>query len=232
MKKTFRTYLVIWAALLALFNVIAFVSPGWTGLEKYTPSFWIGYAVITVAFIGQLLCAQYAWKESNSTKLFYNVSLITLSFSGLIASFVVGGLCMLLSPLPYWVGAIVCAIVLAVNVMSVAKAKAAIDLVSEIDDRVKAQTFAIRAMTADAEGVAARAQSDSAKAACRSVYEALRYSDPVSSPALATVEAAIADKIDLLADAVKAGNDAETQTIADALLALIGDRNRKCKLLK
>ena len=101
MKKVFKYYLIAWAVLVALFNVIAFVSVGWTGQAKYTPSFWIGYAAITVAFVGQLICGHFALKDDNAKKVFYNIPLLTASYIGLISSFVVGGLCMLISPLPY-----------------------------------------------------------------------------------------------------------------------------------
>ena len=50
MKKLFKSYFAIWAVLLVLFNIIAFVSAGWTGQEKYTSSFWVGYVSITIAF--------------------------------------------------------------------------------------------------------------------------------------------------------------------------------------
>ena len=84
MKKAFRYYLIIWSVTFALFNVIAFVSVGWAGQEKYTASFWIGYVSITLAFIGQIVCAYFALKESDIKKTFYNVSLITTSYTGLI----------------------------------------------------------------------------------------------------------------------------------------------------
>jgi len=51
MTKVFKNYLIIWVVLLIIFNVVSFVSVGWTGQEKYTPSFWIGYAFITLTFI-------------------------------------------------------------------------------------------------------------------------------------------------------------------------------------
>ena len=38
MKKMFKSYFAIWAILLILFNVIAFVSVGWVNQAKYTPS--------------------------------------------------------------------------------------------------------------------------------------------------------------------------------------------------
>ena len=53
MKKAFKSYFVIWATLLVLFNIIAFISVGWEGQEKYTASFWVGYVFITLALVGQ-----------------------------------------------------------------------------------------------------------------------------------------------------------------------------------
>lgn len=232
MKKRFGLYAIYWAILLALFNVIAFVSVGWAGYEKYTDSFWIGYAFITVTFIGQLICACFALKEDNAQKLFYSISLIKTSYSGLITTFIVGGLCMLISLLPYWIGIIVCSIVLAVNVIAVIKAVAAIDEVDRIDRKVKQQTFFIKSLTVDAETLLARAKSEDAKAACKKVYEAVRYSDPMSSEMLSGVEGQITIKFAALSDAVTAEDADAIAAAAEEVLILIKDRNSKCKLLK
>lgn len=232
MKKRFNLYIVAWAVLLALFNVIAFVSVGWAGQEKYTASFWIGYVLISVMFVGQLLCSFAAFKDDNAQKLFYNISLIRASFAGLIASFVVGGLCMLISPLPYWVGVIVCAIVLVANVLSVIKATAAIDEIERVDTKVKTQTFFIKSLTVDADTLMASAKSEAVKAECRKVYEAIRYSDPMSNEALASVESQITAKFEELSEAVKADNVEKVIKIANEVCILVGDRNKKCKLLK
>ena len=232
MKKTFKSYFAIWAILLALFNVIAFVSVGWEGQPKYTPSFWVGYVFITLAFVGQLFCAKTAFDAKNLQKLFYNLPLITISYTGLIFSFIVGGLCMIISPLPYWVGVILCMIVLAITAISVIKANVAADAVSEIDDRIKAQTFFIKSLTVDADTLMARAKSETAKAECRKVYEAVRYSDPMSNDALASAESAITIKFSELSDAVVKENDEDIASLANELMILLGDRNRKCKLLK
>ena len=85
MKKLFKSYLILWAILLVLFNVIAFVSVGWSGQEKYTASFWIGYIAIMLMFGGQLYCAYLAFKADTAKKLFYNLSLIRISYTGLMA---------------------------------------------------------------------------------------------------------------------------------------------------
>ena len=232
MKKVFKSYIAIWAILLVLFNVISFVSVGWEGQEKYTASFWIGYVFITLVFVGQLLCAKVAFNAQNLTKLFYNLPLITISWTGLIVSFIVGGLCMLLSPLPYWVGVIVCTIVLAITAIAVIKANVAAEAVEEIDKKIKTQTFFIKSLTVDVEGLLARADSEEMKAECKKVYAAVRYSEPMSHEALSSVESQITLKFAELADMMATGELEDVKKSAREFCVLVDDRNKKCRLLK
>ena len=232
MKKTFKYYSIIWAVLFILFQVIAFVPAGWLGLEKYTASFGIGYAFILLSFAGQLLCAYFALKENNIKKIFYNISLVTTSYTGLILSFVFGGLCMMISTLPYWVGIVLCSVLLAFNVIAVLKAAAAIELVNAVDDKVKAKTSFIKSLTADAEGLISRAKSETVKAECKKVYEAVRYSDPMSDEALSAIEDEITIQFAKLTEAVVEGNEILTVETADELAVILANRNSKCKLLK
>lgn len=232
MKKVFKFYSVIWAVLLALFNVISFVSVGWAGISKYTPSFWIGYAFITLSFIGQIVCAYFALKDDDIKKTFYNVSLITASYTGLILSFVFGGLCMIISLLPYWVGILLCAIVLGINVIAIIKASAVVDIVSSIDEKAKESTFFIKSLTVDAESLMSRAKSETIKAECKKVYEAVRYSDPMSNGALVSIESEITIKFSNFSDAVVSDKFNVASECATELVILIDERNKKCKLLK
>lgn len=232
MRKRFSLYIIAWAVLLALFNTIAFVSVGSASGEKYTASFWIGYTLITLTFIGQLICTYIAFRADSAKKMFYNISLIRTSYIALIVSFIVGGLCMLISSLSYWVGVIICAISLAANIIAVIKVIAAIDEVERVDTKIKTQTFFIKSLTADADTLMASARSEVVKAECRKVVEAIRYSDPISNDALSSVESQITIKFAELSDAVKADNVEKVAEIANEVIILIGDRNNKCKLLK
>lgn len=232
MKKIFKVYSLIWVILLALFNVISFVSVGGEGTPKYTPSFWIGYVFITLSFVGQIVCAYFALKDDDIKKTFYNVSLISTGYTGLILSFVFGGLCMIISPLPYWVGIILCVIVLAFNIIAVIKASAAVDIVSKIDDKVKTKTFFIKSLTVDAEILIARAKNETIKAECKKVYEAVRYSDPMSNDALASIEGDITKKFSKFSEAVISEDSVTVATLADEIIILLGGRNEKGRLLK
>ena len=232
MTKVFKNYLIIWVVLLIIFNVVSFVSVGWTGQEKYTPSFWIGYAFITLTFIGQIVCAYFALKNVDIKKTFYNIPLFETSCKGVILTFVVGGLCMLISPLPYWIGIIGCSIILLFNIISVVKAFATVDIVSGLDSKLRTQTFFTKSLTIDADTLMASAKSDSVKTECRKVYEAIRYSDPMSNGALASVETQITLKFADLSEAVKADNIEAVTTLANEVCILVADRNKKCKMLK
>ena len=232
MKKRIGLYTAAWIVLFALFNVIAFVSVGWVGQEKYTPAFWIGYIFITLTFIGQFICAVKALNEDDAKKLFYNVSLIKMSYGGLIGSFIVGGLCMLISPLPYWIGVIVCILILAFNILSVVKAEAAIDEVEKIDKKKKTRTIFIKSLSIDAESLLAQAKSDDVKTECRKICEAIRYSDPMSDEALASVESQITIQFHSFAEAVENDDYELVAAVAKNLSVLIADRNKKCQLLK
>lgn len=232
MKKIFKFYLAMWAVLLALFNVIAFVSAGWEGQEKYTASFWVGYVFIMLAFVGQLVCAYLALREDDVKKLFYNIPLVTISYTGLILSFICGGLCMLISSLPYWVGVILCAAVLAFTAIAVLKASMAAELVSETDEKLKVSTAFMKTLTAEAKGLEAKAQTEEIKAACKKAYEAFRYSDPMSSGELAEQEEKIAEKLNELKAAVETADNESVNELTAVLLTLIKERNDKCRLLK
>ena len=192
MNKKFKYYALIWAILLAVFNVICFITPDETaGMSKFGGAFWAGYIFITIAFIGQLVCAYIALKTDDKTKLFYNIPIIRVSYTGLILTLVFGALCMAIPNLPNWVGIIVCVLVLAFTAIAVIKAKAASDVVENIDKKVKAQTLFVKSITVDAESLLARAATPEAKDACKKVFEAVRYSDPMSNDALAGVESQI-----------------------------------------
>lgn len=232
MKKTFKYYFSVWAILFVLFNVVAFVSVGWEGQEKYTASFWVGYIFIALALVGQLLCAKVAFEAKNLTKLFYNLPLISVSWTGLLVSFVIGGLCMLISPLPYWVGVIVCSVVLAITAIAVIKANVVAEAVTEIDKKIKTQTFFIKSLTVDAEGLLARANSEEMKVECKKVYDTIRYSDPMSHEALSGVESQITLKFVELTEAVSGCELDNIKKLAREVCVLVDDRNKKCRLLK
>ena len=233
MKKSFKIYSLIWAICLAVFNVITFATPNEIGgVSKFSGSFWVGYIFITIAFIGQLVCAFVAFKAENLKKFFYNISLISISYGGLVAMLIVGSVFMAIPVLPEWIAIIVYVIILAFNAIAIIKATAAADIVSGIDEKIKAQTFFIKSLSVDAQSLMTSAKSDELRAETKKVYEAIRYSDPMANAALSDLDAQIEKQFNAFSDAVKADDAELAKETADELLEMVERRNQKCKLLK
>ena len=233
MKMNFKFYALGWFVVLGLFNLLSFIIPAWPTLEKFTASFWIGWGVTIGAFFSQLICAWVAFKEESAKKTFYNISLFTVSYAGLISMFVVAMICIIVTPLPYWIAAIACSAVLIANVIAVAKAKMAIDVVANVDEKVEKATAFIYEMREESESLFVRAKADEAKAViCKKVRDAFKFSDPMSKSDLDAVEAEIKTHFDLLKKAIVEGKMDVATAESDELLALISERNNKCKKLK
>lgn len=232
MKKNFKFYSFGWILLLGLFNLIAFIVPALPDTEKYTASFWIGYSFITVAFIGQFVCTWLALGEKCARKTFYNISLFSTSCAGLIATFVIGSICMIIPPIPYWLAAILCSAILVINIYAFAKAKIAVDYVSHIDEKIEKATSFTYDMREESEAVFARAKDDEAKAICKKVRDAFKFSDPMSQAALNDIEAEIKNHFEVFKAAIREAKINEATAESEELLALISERNSKCKRMK
>lgn len=233
MKKYFNYYAVCWVVAFIVLNAIVFIMPNViTGINMVLGSFFVGYILIDIAFLGQLLCSYIFFKEDRKEKVFLNLPIITISFSALIVSLIVGIICMVVPGFPFWLGVIICLLVLGFYAISIIKAKAAGQMVGEIDDKVKEQTVFIKSLTADSQSLIAYAKNDKTKAMCEKIYEAIRYSDPMSSDALSSIETEITLRFNDFSKMVKEENDEGLEKICEDIIVLINDRNQKCKLFK
>lgn len=228
--KKFGVYSAIWAIVLGIFNLIVFLTPNEAGdMYKFGGAFWVGYIAITVAFVAQLVCAFFALREKSQTKLFYNIPLIKISYTGLVIMLIAGTLCMAIPNLPNWIGIIACALVLLFNAIALIKASAAARVVAGIDEKVAVETSFIKELTAEAELLTSTA-AEELRSTAKKVYEAIRYSDPVS--ASTQMDADIQRQFAAFRDAVTAA-DAELATaLSQTLLELLDRRNQICKLSK
>ena len=226
MQKTFKSYIGVWTICLVLFNAISFIIP-----SELKSNFWVGYIFITIAFIGQLFCANIAFKSENAQKFFYNFPLISISFVGTLIMLVVGGLTMTISTVPVWIGIILCLIVLAFTAIAIINASVASETVSNVDTKIKAQTLFIKMLIADATTLMSKAETKEAKEVTKKVYEKLRYSDPVSNDVLNSIESQITIKFKEFENSI-IENSQNAISLGEELIILIDDRNTKCKLLK
>lgn len=232
MKSNFKYYVIVWAVLVAIFNVIVFVTPNEiAGMSKFAGSFWVGYIFIMLTFVAQLGVAWYSLKD-DITKTFYRMPLLSISYGSLIAMMVVGILCMVIPGFPVWLGIILCLLVLVFGIVSMMQAQAAASFIGDIDTKIKNKTFFIKSLTVDIDSLLARASSKEIREEVKKVYDAVRFSDPMSNDALAGVESQITLKVSELTDGVENSDIDMVKRLCSDITILINDRNKKCKLMK
>ena len=254
MKKGFKAYFTCWLVLFVLFNAICFVTPAkvWLSaktaetvnavvdvlpdgpvvLNKFGGAFWAGYIGIFAAFLGNLFCTKYAFQAENAEKFFLKVPLVRLSYVALIVTIVFGVAAMAIVDLPFWVGGAVCLAILALYAIAVVKADAAGELVAERGREVRQKTAFIYGLRAEAEALQSLAGVPEVKKACTKIYEAVRYSDPVSDARLEEEEEDIAAQFGEFSQAVKENNAEAVQSSSAELLRLMALRNEKAKNMK
>ena len=160
MKKGFKYYGIVWLLAVVLFNVISFAIPSTVMIGKFEGTYWVGYIFVMIAFIGQAACSYKFFKDTdNSNKVFLNLPIITVSYSALIVSTVVGVLCMIIPFIPVWIGAILCVLIFVIYATAIVKATAVGEIVSDIDNKIKEKTLFIKSLTIDLETLEMKAKN-------------------------------------------------------------------------
>jgi FlaA1/EpsC-like NDP-sugar epimerase len=233
-NNNFKSYGLIWIIYLLIFNVVVFfvkpIIPGYT--ISYDSRFWIAWSFIIIAFIINLFCASITFKQENLKKLFYKVSLITISKTGLIVTLILGIILMLIPDCPYWISVIVCFTICGLTLIAVNKANWSSNIVEDIDKKIENNTSFIKSLTSDAEILLTNAKTEEAKNLCKKVYDAIRYSDPMSNNELSSIESQIKTKFDEFLNAVIENNSPLIESLTYELIILINNRNKKCKISK
>ena len=230
MKTSFKIYALIWAIGFAIFNLVAFVPVVSIEGAEISSSFVVATIFCDIMFFAQIGCGYFAFKPENKQKVFYNIPIVTTSLISLFVTIVVAVILALIPDVPNWLTALILAVVTLISVVAILKSHIVAETISKIDDKVKAKTFFIKNLTVDAETLISKATTDEAKAVAKKVYEAIRYSDPMTNDALSSLESEISSKFNAFSNAVTSG-EALKET-SEALLVLIEERNNKCKLLK
>ena len=97
-----------------------------------------------------------------------------------------------------------------------------------LDKKLKKDVAAMRSLQSKANQLA----SICADPAVKQFAEEVRYSDPVSAPELASIEADLTAAVDDLMAAVTEGETAQIAQLCNRAQAILAERNRLCKLNK
>lgn len=225
MKKNTARALLISVLVLGLFNLIAFVIP-----FEHTDVFWISYGFAMVAFLVVAAAMYLAFGQEPAAKSrFYGFPIARIG--AIYGIFQLAGslLCMLLAELlTWWIPVVLFAIAFVAAVLGLIAAEAVVDEIKRQDNTLKANVTLMRSLQSKVSQLAAN--SDNAD--IKKLAEEFRYSDPVSSPAIADAEMDLAAAVSNLQSAFVDGDNQALEEICRRTSVLLAERNRLCKLNK
>ncbi len=226
-KNKLRFYVAI-AIIFVVLTVIAFALP----LAK-TATFWISYVFAVIALAVQIYAYPKAFEGESVKSKFYGFPIARITTIYLIAQLALSLICMLTGKwVPVWIPLILSVVMLGAAAVGFIAAEGMRDEVERQDVVHKANVGTIRALQSKAVFVASQCEDADTKKALDAFAEALRFSDPVSSDALADIEENLTGLVEELGNAVMDKDYSAAQSLCTKASTLLADRNRMCKLNK
>lgn len=223
-KNTIRA-IIITVIIFELFNLIAFTIP-----FAHTAAFWFSYGFTYLA-LGVMAATIYLAfiKNPDAKSRFYGFPLARIGIIYGIAQLIASLLVMTFANwIPGWIPAAVYAIGFGMAAIGLIGAEAVVDEIQNQDAKLKKDVSLMRSLQSKVSQIAT--QTDDA--AIKALAEEFRYSDPVSSEAIADTEADLAATVDELQAAFVDGDKDALAQLCRKATALLAERNRLCKLNK
>ncbi len=227
-KDTIRGVLGL-AVLLILFILVVFLIP-----FVHTAAFWVSFVFTLLAFAVVTAALYIAFvKKPDAKSKFYGFPIARIGVIYGLAQLVLSLLFMALSLwVPVWVVVLACAIVLGAAVIGLISADTVVEEIHAQDAKLKKNVSLMRELQSKLNQMASQCDNPDAAAAVKRFAEELRYSDPVSSDALAEAEADLVAAVDDLQSAVVDGDSTAVKQLCSRASNLLAERNRLCKLNK
>lgn len=229
MKKEHIRPIAAFAVLLILYCLVAFLIR-----FVHTATFWVSFVFTLIAFAVVAASIYIAFiKNPNAKSRFYGFPIAKIStiygLVQLVASLVFMALA---AYAPVWLAVLIYAIALGVTVIGLISAEAVVDEIKVQDVKLKKDISLMRSLQSKVSQMAAQCDNPDAASAVKKFSEELRYSDPVSSDALAEIERDLTAAVDELQQAVVDGDCNAIRQLCRKSSAVLAERNRLCKLNK
>ena len=223
-KNTVRGIAAL-GVLLVLYILIAFLVP-----FAHTATFWVSFVFTLIAF-GVVAASVYIAfvKNPDAKSRFYGFPIAKIGVIYGAVQLIAGIVFMALAALiPVWAAVLVYAIALGAAVIGLISAEAVVSEIHVQDAKLKKDVSLMRSLQSKIHQMAAHSEDAGLKA----LAEEFRYSDPVSSGAIAAAEADLAAAVDELQAAYVDGDSEAAAKLCRKASALLAERNRLCKLNK
>ena len=223
-KDTIRGSVVL-GVLLVLYILIAFLIP-----FVHTATFWVSFVFTLIAFAVVAASMYIAFvKNPDAKSRFYGFPIAKIGAIYGLVQLVAGFIFMALAAYaPVWAAVLVYAIALGAAVIGLISAEAVVSEIHAQDNKLKKDVTLMRSLQSKISQIAVQSED----AAIKALAEEFRYSDPVSSDAIADAETDLAAAVDELQTAYVDGDSEAVAKLCRKASALLAERNRLCKLNK
>jgi MFS family permease len=196
----------------------------------HTAAFWISYGFTLAAFAVVAASIYIAFiKNPNARSRFYGFPIARIGVIYGVAQLIVSLLVMALALwVPWWIPTLVYAIGLGAAIIGLISAETVVAEIQAQDVKLKKDVSLMRSLQSEVSQIASQGED----AALTALAEEFRYSDPVSSDAVADAEADLVAAVNELQSAFVDGDQEVTAQLCRKISALLAERNRLCKLNK
>lgn len=227
-KDTIRAGIGL-GVLLVLYILIAFLIP-----FVHTALFWVSFVFTLIAFgvVGAAFYIAFI-KNPDAKSRFYGFPIAKIGVMYGAAQLLAGLIFMALGLwIPVWAAVLVYAIALGAAVIGLISAEAVAEQIHVQDSKLKKDVTLMRSLQSKLNQMAAQCDNPDATAEVKRFAEEMRYSDPVSSEALADIERDLTAAVEELQSAIVDGDSAATKQLCRKASGILVERNRLCKLNK
>ena len=229
MTKNQKRTLIVLAIVLIVFSVLTFALP-----FKMNGLFWLSYLTGVFAIAIQLYVLRIAFSGAESVKSkVYGYPVARIGILYMAAQLVLSLVFMALAAIaPIWIAVVLYVLLFAAAAIGFIGADATRDEVERQEVKVETDTTCMTKLRSQVYPLAGRCADAEAKAALSELADEFRYSDPVSSDALKTIETELETAVAQLQEVVATGDAGEISNACKKVKELLAERNRLCKLNK
>lgn len=231
MKKNSARWWVIWAVVVAVYNVIVFAVP-----FPKNAVFFVSWVFSLIAIAAQVYVIRTAfYKGESTTSKFYGFPIAKLGVLYLIVQLALGLMFMALGfalTIPLWVPLVLYIVLLGAAAVGLISTEATRDEIVQQDKKLKKDVSCMRTLQSKVMAMVPLAKDASVRIALEKFAEDIRFSDPVSSAELEAAESDLSTCVDDLQQAVLDNDQEAALSLEKRAEMLLAERNRLCKLEK
>ena len=229
MKKNAIRWWIVLGVVLVVYHVLVFALP-----FPKTSVFVLSYLFSLAAILAQIYVIRTAFYQGEGVKSkFYGFPIAKIGVVYLVLQLILGFVFMALGLIsPIWLPLVLYVLLLGAAAVGFVAADAVREEIVRQEVKQEKQISQMRELQARASGLPGQCQDPELRRILQKLSDNLRFSDPVSSPALEEIESELSDLLEQIQTAIQAQADSQIPSLCQRAEQLLAERNRLCKLGK